>query len=203
MKRPYPTYDVLARWESPSFNDATREVLSERLERVPQRLFFTEAEWARLEAVVARLIPQPDRTPPIPITPWIDKQLQENHTDGFRYDDLPPQGEAWRRGLAGLEAESKRRFDKSLLLTSMRRRPGPDPAVRRIGRNRAGRLGRHVGATGVLSARCWCATVATLYYAHPVAWERDRLRRAGGAARLCPSWASANAIPWEASHEAT
>ncbi len=109
MKRPYPTYDVLARWESPSFNDATRDALSERLERTPERRFFSEAEWSRLEAVVARLIPQPDRSPPIPITPWIDHQLAENRTDGYRYDDLPPQTEAWRSGLAAIEAESQRR----------------------------------------------------------------------------------------------
>ncbi|HWE46207.1 MAG TPA: gluconate 2-dehydrogenase subunit 3 family protein [Caulobacteraceae bacterium] len=168
MKRPYPTYDVLARWESPSFNDATRETLTERLERVPERRFFTEDEWSRLEAVVARLIPQPDRARPIPITPWIDQKLVEERGEGYRFDDLPPQAQAWRRGLAGIEAEAQKRLSKSFVDLGA---DDQDLILRCV------ELGEIDGdAWGDMSAQRFFSellvrTVATLYYAHPVAWN--------------------------------
>jgi hypothetical protein len=61
FRTPYPGYDVLAKWDSPSFDETTREVLRRRLEEIPPRRFLGEAEWALLDAVCARLIPQPDR----------------------------------------------------------------------------------------------------------------------------------------------
>jgi hypothetical protein len=107
---PYTGYDVLAKWDSPSWDEHTREVLRKRLTEVPPRRFFTELEWLTLEAVCARLIPQPDRAHPIPIVPWIDEKLHYDRRDGFRYDDMPPLREAWRLGLHGIDRESQRRF---------------------------------------------------------------------------------------------
>ena len=65
---PYPGYDVLDKWRSPSFNERTREVIAARLNDVPPRRFLTPEEWSLLEAIVARLIPQPERERPVPIT---------------------------------------------------------------------------------------------------------------------------------------
>ena len=73
MSRRYQGYDVLAKWNSPSWNDATRKVVADRLDKVPRRRFFTEAEWELLNAICARLLPQPDREVPIPLVPWIDQ----------------------------------------------------------------------------------------------------------------------------------
>ena len=33
--------------------------------------------------------------------PWIDRKLHEDQRDGYRYDGMPPQREAWRRGVPG------------------------------------------------------------------------------------------------------
>lgn len=106
---PYAPYDVLDKWSTPSFNDVTRGVLRERLYRVPERRFFTEAEFALLEALCARLVPQDDRETPVPIAPWIDADLAEGRGEGFRRPDTPPAAEAWRKGLAGIEAEARAR----------------------------------------------------------------------------------------------
>lgn len=107
---PYEAYDVLAKWDSPSWDEQTREVITRRLAALPPRRFFSEAEWSTLEAICARLIPQPDRTHPILIVPWIDEKLHHNWRDGFRYEDMPPMREAWRLGLEGIGHESERRF---------------------------------------------------------------------------------------------
>src|SRR5688500_12212368 len=110
FRTPYPGYDVLAKRDGPSWDDRTREVIARRLADPPPRRFFTEVEWQTLAAVCARLIPQPDRSQPIPIVPWIDEKLHHDWRDGFRYDDMPPLREAWRRGLEGIADESQRRF---------------------------------------------------------------------------------------------
>ena len=107
---PYPDYDVLSKRDSPSWNPITRRVIAARLDKVPERRFFDERLWAVLEAACARLIPQPDRTHPIPIpiAPWIDAKLAEDIGDGYRFADLPVQQTAWRQGLDGLDREARR-----------------------------------------------------------------------------------------------
>ena len=92
----YPTYNVLDKWDSPSWNDQTREVVGNRLDDVPPRRFLTPEQWSLLEAISARLIPQPDREQPVPITPWIDDMLHRNRSPGYRYADMPPMRDAWR-----------------------------------------------------------------------------------------------------------
>lgn len=106
---PYAGYDVLAKWDSPSWDERTREVIRRRLAELPPRRFFSEIEWHTLEAVCARLLPQRDRSHPIPIVPWIDEKLHHGRSDGFRYEDMPPMRDAWRLGLQGIDDESQRR----------------------------------------------------------------------------------------------
>jgi hypothetical protein len=86
----YPGYDVLAKWDSPSFDDITRNVLAHRLDAVPPRRWLTAAEWGLLDAINARLLPQPERAQPIPITPWIDAMLHDDRGEGFRHPDMLP-----------------------------------------------------------------------------------------------------------------
>ena len=107
FKTPYPGYEVLDKWETPSFNDATRRVIAERLENVPPHRFFTESEWAVLQAVCNRAIPQPERAAPVPIAPFIDVALHDGRGTGTRFADMPEDGAAWRRGLAALDAEAE------------------------------------------------------------------------------------------------
>lgn len=112
MAAGYPGYDVLDKWTSPSFDPKTRGVVTRRLHVIPERSFFTEDEWELVEAIMARLIPQPERAAPIPLTPWIDQMLADGKGEGFRFDGAPVMQEAWRRGLAGIQAEAQRRFSR-------------------------------------------------------------------------------------------
>jgi hypothetical protein len=100
-------YDVLAKWESPSFDATTRAVLARRLDAPPARRFFTAEQFAVLEAACARLLATPPGEPPIASA--IDADLFEGRREGFRRPDMPPADAAWRIALDGIDAEAQRR----------------------------------------------------------------------------------------------
>jgi hypothetical protein len=165
---PYVDYDVLAKWDTPSWDDRTREVVRKRLVEIPERRFFTEDEWQTLESICGRVVPQRERSNPIPIVPWIDEKLHHDRRDGFRYDDMPPLREAWRLGLEGIDEESRRQFG-----TEFRSLPAADQdtVLRTI---QAGDV--HAGVWTRLPAQRFFTTVLLKevvgeYYAHPAAWS--------------------------------
>jgi hypothetical protein len=168
FRTPYVDYDVLTKWDTPSWDDQTREVLRKRLTEIPARRFFSDTEWQTLEAVCGRLVPQPERSDPIPIVPWIDEKLHHNWRDGFRYDDMPPLREAWRLGLEGIDHESRRRFGADFpSLTEA----DQDAVLRAI---QAGDVDGELWAR--LPAQRFFTTVLLKevvgeYYAHPAAWS--------------------------------
>ncbi|MBV8890080.1 MAG: gluconate 2-dehydrogenase subunit 3 family protein [Alphaproteobacteria bacterium] len=106
----YPGYDVLAKRHTPSWNAQTRRVIDARLALPAEPRFFSEEEWATLGAVCARIVPQPKNRPPIPVAALVDHKLNSGNQDGYRNAKLPPMGEAWRRGLAALDSEARRKF---------------------------------------------------------------------------------------------
>jgi hypothetical protein len=168
LPSPYLGYDVLTKWDSLSWDDLTRGVIQKRLVEIPQRRFFSEAEWRTLERVAHRLVPQPDRSNPIPIAPWIDEKLHENRRDGFRYDDMPALREAWSLGLKGIDQESHRRFDAAFASLSGEQQ---DAILRAI---QAGEV--EGGVWERLPAQRFFSTVLLKeivgeYYAHPLAWN--------------------------------
>lgn len=100
---------MLAKRDSPSWNAQTRRVIDQRLAiRPDEHRFLTDAEWATLKAVCARIVPQPpDRTRPAPIAAMIDRKLAANGSDGYRDARIPTLREAWRRALGALDAEAR------------------------------------------------------------------------------------------------
>jgi hypothetical protein len=167
-RTPYVAYDVLGKWDTPSWDDQTRAVIRKRLAEIPERRFFTDAEWRTLESICARPIPQPERSNPILIVPWIDEKLHHDRRDGFRYDDMPPLREAWRLGLEGIDEESRRHFGAEFRsLVEMNQ----DTVLRTI---QAGDV--HDGIWARLPAQRFFTSVLLKevvgeYYAHPAAWS--------------------------------
>ncbi|MGH8143032.1 MAG: gluconate 2-dehydrogenase subunit 3 family protein [Steroidobacteraceae bacterium] len=99
----YPGYDVMAKRWTPSWNEATRRAVDQRLAVPREPRFLSAAQWRTLGAVCARILPQPPDRPAVPLAAYVDQKLYDGELDGYRYSQLPPQGEAWRRGLAALE----------------------------------------------------------------------------------------------------
>ena len=165
---PYPAYDVLDKWHSPSWNEQTRLVIRQRLDDAPPRRFLSEEQWSLLEAVVARLIPQSDREQPVPIVPWIDDMLHKNESPGYRYADMPPMREAWCKGLDGIAAETRNRHGKSFEELSAK---DQDELLTDIQHNRVeNRYWGDLPAGGFFLHHLLKQTVG-FYYSHPAAWS--------------------------------
>ena len=167
FQTPYRDYDVLGKWHTPSWDDTTREVVRRRLEDVPRRTFLTADEWNTLTALCQRLVPQ-DEAAAVPIAPWVDEKLASNRGDGYRYGDMPPVREAWRQGLAAIDAESAARFGSPFHVLPAAQQ---DEVLRAI-------------QSGDVRADAWnnlppqrfftstlLKTVVGIYYSHPQAWS--------------------------------
>jgi|SRR5665213_829872 len=97
----YPGYDVLAKRWTQSWNEATREAIERRLAVPLAPRFFSAGEWRTLNALCDRILPQPKDRPPVPLPAYVDQKITDGLLDGYRYAQMPPQGEAWQRGLVG------------------------------------------------------------------------------------------------------
>lgn len=94
---------VLAHLNSPHVSAPTRRVLLARLDARHERQFFSEAEFAQLRALAVRLLPHDPAE--LDLTGTVDHRLQSGVTDGWRYDDTPPDGDAYRTLLASLPGD--------------------------------------------------------------------------------------------------
>jgi len=170
MPERFPGYDVLKKRNSQSWNDQTREVIDRRVAINPNlHRFFNEEEWQTMRAVCERIVPQTVARPhPVPLAAMVDEKLHSNAGDGYRYAELPPMREAWRKGLAALDAEAKsrhrRRFhdltplEQDAILTAVQTGDAGDPAWHDL-------PPRSFFAKRVLH------DIVSSYYAHPTAWN--------------------------------
>jgi hypothetical protein len=113
----YPRGTVRALVDTDFVTQATREVLKSRLVpddapplAVSKPRFFDAEAFDTLRAACARLIPQVDRTRPVDLAGALDERLAEGKCDGWRYSRMPPDGEAYRRGLRGLNESARAMF---------------------------------------------------------------------------------------------
>lgn len=112
----YPKHTVRDLLKSDQVTDATRQVLTERL-ALPSHppTFFTAQECNLLQAICMRLIPQDDHEQLIDIAGNIDKRLTEQKSDGWRYDVMPADGDAYKLGLKGIDESARLLFQQPLL----------------------------------------------------------------------------------------
>ena len=193
----YPNYNVLDRWSSADWDDQTRDVVRRRLEEVPPIRFFTEQEARTLAAVAERIVPQPERDEAarVPIVPWVDEKLYEDRRDGYRYEELPPQREAWRLGLKGIDEASRALFDGKAFVELDPL--SQDVVLRHVeGGNPPGDVWMRLPAErffrSVLSI-----TIVKTYYAHPLAWNEIGYGGPSSPRGYVRKW-EGGVDPWEA-----
>lgn len=144
----------------------TREAIHAKLDRRfgAPRAFSPEA-FATLRALCDRLIPQTE--PHVDIAGALDARLADNKRNGWRYDTLPPDLEAHRRGLVGVDETSRALFEATFVdLTGETQ----DEVLRAL----VG--GEPPGATwGAMPVDRWfeelLVEVTEIYFAHPVAQQ--------------------------------
>ncbi|AQG81473.1 gluconate 2-dehydrogenase subunit 3 family protein [Spirosoma montaniterrae] len=113
--------DIRAILQTDLVTEPTRHVLTERL-NAPRRqpAFFTADEFALLRAICDRLIPQDDRSDAerVDIAGGIDERLTENKSNGWRYDEMPPDRDAYQLGLRGINQSAELVFGKPFVALS-------------------------------------------------------------------------------------
>ncbi|MBC6697455.1 gluconate 2-dehydrogenase subunit 3 family protein [Hymenobacter puniceus] len=165
----YPEGSVRALLASDHVTPATRAALAARLDAPVQYepQFFDADTFALLRAVAARIFPQPERETPIELASNVDKRLADGRADGWRYDAMPPDREAYRLGLGGINQAAEAQFQQPFMAL----RAGQQDQI--IGQLAAGQapgenwvqLPQHRFFEEML------AELTESYYAHPLAQE--------------------------------
>ena len=114
MENTPPTGSVLDLINSDRVTPATRKALLDRLNQPPvtEPKFFSEVEFSRLQLVCNQLVPQSSDAM-IDLAGPIDERLANGATNGWRYNDLPNDGEAYRLFLTGIDQIAEALFDHS------------------------------------------------------------------------------------------
>ncbi|HEY5048471.1 MAG TPA: gluconate 2-dehydrogenase subunit 3 family protein [Rhizomicrobium sp.] len=168
MTELYPGYDVLAKRWTQSWNEQTRAVIDARLAAPREPIFFTPDEWRCLSAVCDRIMPQAENRPPVPLAAYVDLKLREGFLDGYRYAAMPPQDEAWRRGLAALDDEAMRLHAARFHALSTARQ---DHLLSRMQRGELNGTAWGAMPSALFFAHRVIPDITHAYYAHPTAWN--------------------------------
>lgn len=190
----YPGYSTLGQQK---FWDAkTRQVVLDRVHNVPPIRFFKPDEAQLMKVICDRVLPQDDRDEAhkIPIVPQIDKRLFENRLDGYRYENMPPEQEAYRLGLKAIEQISHFLHHRSFLEIGPREQ---DEILKSLHDNKP--AAAHEIWKRIPVHRFWMLLIqdcAEAYYAHPWAWDEIGF---GGPAypRAYMRLERGEAEPWE------
>jgi hypothetical protein len=100
----YPDYDVFA--AEATWDEQTRWVVEQRLSAHGPLRFFTHEEEPALRAFCDVTTAQ-DAEPRIPVAEMVDARFADGKLDGYRYDDMPEDGETWRLVLRGLDEQAR------------------------------------------------------------------------------------------------
>ncbi len=165
----YPGYSTLSQRK---FWDATtREMVENRVQEVPPIRFFRPDEELTMRAVCERVVPQDDRLPEfrIPILNYLDHRLFENRIDGYRYEDMPSDREAYRLGIQAIDETAKKLHGVPFIELSALEQ---DLIVKSIHDSK--KLAAHEIWEKMSIDRFWALLVSdcvSAYYAHPWAWD--------------------------------
>ncbi len=109
----YPGFSTLS--QQAFWDETTRNVVLNRVNNVPPIRYFTLNEASLMLAVCNRLLPQDDRDEAhkIPVVNYIDNRLYNRRIDGYQFEDMPPDHEAYRLGLQAIEAIAQHMYGTS------------------------------------------------------------------------------------------
>lgn len=165
----YPGFNTMSQqryWDA-----ETRRVVGDRVNNIKPIRFFSAEQQRTMEALAERIMPQDDRTEDrrIPIVPDIDHRLAVNSMDGYRYDDMPPDQEAYQIALRAFELMAQRlrgcRFDE---LSTM----DQEQLIQSVHDGNPAEAREEWQKMNV--ERFWAILVGdmcSVYYAHPWAWD--------------------------------
>ncbi len=100
----YPDYDVFA--AESTWDETTTRVIKERMSQHGPLRFFAPGEESALRAFCDVTTAQ-DSEPRVPVAEMVDAKFADGKLDGYRYDDMPEDGQTWRLVLRGLDETAR------------------------------------------------------------------------------------------------
>ena len=156
----FPDYDVTAR--AHTWDPVTQHVVLDRVTPDRPLQFFTATEERVARPLLARLLALEDM-PEVPVLELIDARLAAGETDGWRHEDMPEDGDAWRRSLRFLDDDARSR--RSVLFAELTVPQQKDQLEDvRTARRWRGLEGRHLW-------NLWMRYACVAFYSHPHAWN--------------------------------
>jgi hypothetical protein len=143
----------------------TADLVTSRTGIPPAVKFFTATEEACAAALLDLLLDLHDE-PRVPVLQMIGARLAAGETDGWRYADMPEDGQAWRDTLSFLDADAAGRCG-----TTFAEAPPADQAalVQAVQDQISGDDWHGLPAKHVWSL--WTRYACTAFYSHPSAWD--------------------------------
>jgi hypothetical protein len=157
----FPGFDVLS--QAGHWDEVTSDLILARSGPAPAPRFFTPAEQACAAALLDQLTGQCDQPLGIPVMAMVDARLSAGETDGWRYADLPEDGQAWRDTLGYLDQDAQAKYGAGFASLAP-----PDQAAL-IQAVQDSREWHGLNATRVWSL--WTRYASTAFYSHPSAWS--------------------------------
>ena len=157
-------FDVLAQVDV--WDDVTAGVVLARLALPGELAFFTPEEAGVAGPLLDLLLAQ-DADPRVPVLALIDQRLAVGETDGWHYDDLPEDPDAWRGSLRFLDEDCRAQTGCSFATASESQRATVIENVRLAAADGAtwhGWPAEHVWSL-------WTRFACTAFYSHPWAWN--------------------------------
>jgi hypothetical protein len=124
--------------------------------------FFSPFEQATAGALLDQLLAQRSE-PKVPVLAMLDRRLALDETDGWRYDDMRDDPEAWRATLAALEEDANAQFGASFHELDWEKQGGLVQSVN-DSQEWHGMQGSHVWSL-------WTRYACAAFYSHPWAWN--------------------------------
>jgi len=160
----FPGFDVLDQVRH--WDRVTADVVLARTCSPAAVKFFTEAEESCARALLNLLTGQdgPEGEPAVPVLEMVDARLAAGETDGWRYDDMPEDGQAWRNTLVLLDADARQLSGAAFADTP------PADQARLVQAVQDLASGNWHGLPAAHVWSLWTRYACTAFYAHPFAW---------------------------------
>jgi len=160
----FPGFDVLDQVEA--WDDVTAGAILGRLALPGGLAFFTPPEVAVAAPLLDLLLAQ-DCDPRVPVLALIDARLAAGETDGWHYDDLPEDGQAWRESLGFLDDDARQAHSRGFAELISSEQGLLIQAVQDLAGD--GKSWHGWPASRVWSL--WTRYACTAFYSHPWAWN--------------------------------
>jgi hypothetical protein len=159
----FPGFDPLSQVRH--WDPVTADAILARVQAAPAVKFFTADEEPCARALLNLLTGQGENDErAVPVLEMVDARLAAGETDGWRYADMPEDGQAWRDTLALLDVDAHQLSGGAFADAP------PTDQARLIQAVQDLKTGNWHGLPAAHVWSLWTRYACTAFYAHPFAW---------------------------------